>query len=69
MLEDRCRERQDKILRGATATIGARMVADHAVFDDLPAIPFDACDKRPGRVTSLAKTKCRIGYLPGAVAS
>ena len=54
LLEERCRERQGKILRGATTTIGARTTADQAVFPDLPATPFDACDKRPGRVTSQA---------------
>jgi hypothetical protein len=30
------------------------MAADQAVFKDPPATPFDACDKRPGRVTSQA---------------
>ena len=54
MLETRCRERQGKTLRGKTASIGARMTADQAVFQDLPAVPFEACDKRPGRVTSQA---------------
>ena len=54
VLEIRCRERQGRILRGATTTIGARMTADQAVFEDLPATPFEACDKRPGRVTSQA---------------
>ena len=49
MLEERCRERQARILRGATTTMGARMTADQAVFEHLPATPFDACDKRPGR--------------------
>ena len=34
ILEERCRERQDKILRGATATIGVRMVADQVAFGD-----------------------------------
>ena len=54
MLEARCRERQSKTLRGSDAPIGARLKADQAVFQDLPATPFDACDKRPGRVTSQA---------------
>jgi len=54
MLEERCRERQDKVLRGNSASIGERMAADRAVFEDLPATLFDACDKRPGRVTSQA---------------
>ncbi len=54
MLLGRCRERQTATLRGADGTIGARMEADQAKFDDLPATPFDACDKRPARVTSQA---------------
>jgi len=54
MLEERCRERQSKILRGNSASIGERMAADQAVFEDPPATPFDACDKRLGRVTSQA---------------
>ena len=54
MLEERCHERQSKILRGSEAPIGARLKADQAVFQDQPATPFDACDKRPGRVTSQA---------------
>jgi transposase len=53
-LETRCRERQGKTLRGKTASIGTRLTADQAAFRDLPATPFDACDKRPGRATSQA---------------
>lgn len=54
MLEDRCRERQGKTLRGRDAPIGARLTADQTAFQDLPAAPFEACDKRSGRVTSQA---------------
>jgi transposase len=54
MLEDHCHARQSKILRGNTTSIGDRMAADQATFQDLPPAPFDACDKRPGRVTSQA---------------
>ena len=54
MLEARCRERQSKTLRGQAAPIGERLKTDQAVFRDLPATPFEACDKRPGRVTSQA---------------
>ena len=54
MLEERCRERQSKTLRGSDAPIGERLKVDQVVFQDLPATPFDACDKRPGRVTSQA---------------
>jgi hypothetical protein len=54
VLEIRCRERQGKTLRSNTASIGIRTTTDRAVFEDLPATPFDVCDKRPGRVTSQA---------------
>lgn len=54
MLEERCRERQNKILRGSDAPIGERLKVDRAVFQDLPATPFEPCDKRSGRVTSQA---------------
>ena len=54
MLETRCRERQGKTLRGYEAAIGVRLQADRAAFQDFPAVPFEACDKRPGRVTSQA---------------
>lgn len=54
MLEERCRERQNKILRGSDAPIGKRLKVDRAVFQDLPATPFEPCDKRSGRVTSQA---------------
>lgn len=54
MLEKRCRERQNKTLRGRSAPICERLKVDHTVFQDLPATPFEACDKRPGRVTSQA---------------
>lgn len=54
LLEQRCRERQSKTLRGYGAPIGERLKADQAVFQELPATPFEACDKRPGRVTSQA---------------
>ncbi len=54
LLEERCRERQNKTLRGNTTSIGERLAADQAAFQELPPTPFDACDKRPGRVTSQA---------------
>lgn len=54
MLEERCRDRRAKVLRGQAMSIGGRMAADRAAFQDLPPTPFDACDKRPGRVTSQA---------------
>ena len=63
MLKARCRERQGKTLRANTASTGLRMTADKAAFQDLPAVPFEACDKRPGRVTSQALV-CYKGSCP-----
>jgi transposase len=54
MLEERCRQRQNKILRGSDTPINERLEADQAVFQDLPATAFEPCDKRSGRVTSQA---------------
>jgi transposase len=54
LLEQRCRERQSEILRGHSTSISERLKADQAVFQELPATPFEACDKRSGRVTSQA---------------
>ena len=53
-VEERCRERQSKTLRGRDGSIGDRLKVDQAAFQDLPATPFEACHKRPGRVTSQA---------------
>ena len=55
ILLERCRTRMGAVLRGAdSADIGARLEADRAAFMDLPPTPFDACHKRPGRVSSLS---------------
>lgn len=55
MLLERCRTRMGAVLRSANgADIGTRLETDRAAFMDLPPTPFDACDKRPGRVSSLS---------------
>ncbi|MBA3625896.1 MAG: IS21 family transposase [Methylibium sp.] len=54
MLLERCRARQDAVLRGADGTIGERLAADRAAFSELPPTPLDACDKQPGKVSSQA---------------
>jgi transposase len=59
MLEERCRERQSKVLRGRDGSIGERLATDQAAFMDLPATSFEACDRRPGRVTSQALVRYR----------
>ena len=54
MLRERCKARQQVVLRDADGTIAERLEKDRAAFIDLPAVPFDACDQRPGRVLSQA---------------
>ena len=53
-LERRCLERTDSRLRGHTETIGQRMERDLDALLPLPAVPYDACDKQAGRVSSLS---------------
>jgi transposase len=54
-----CRRRLSDRLRGHDATIGARLARDQACFHDLPTTPYDACDKQPGRVSSLSLVRYR----------
>jgi transposase len=58
LLED-CRRRQGDRLRGHDATIGERLARDLAAFNALPSVPYDACDKKPGRVSSLSLVRYR----------
>ena len=51
-LEGRCLERLEATLRGYTETIGERMKQDLAALLPLPAVPYDASDKRMTRVSS-----------------
>ncbi|MGH7042704.1 MAG: IS21 family transposase [Acetobacteraceae bacterium] len=54
-----CRRRLGDRLRGHEATIGARLARDQVCFHDLPPAPYDACDKQPGRVSSLSLVRYR----------
>jgi transposase len=49
-----CRRRFGDRLRGHKETIGERLGRDLAAFHELPPAPYDACEKRPGRVSSLS---------------
>src|SRR5688572_19493695 len=49
-LEQRCLERLDHRVRGHAESIGERLVHELAALQPRPATPFDACDRRPGRV-------------------
>jgi hypothetical protein len=51
-LEVQCRKRQADVLRGHEETIGARLERDLAAMAPLPAMPFEACDRASGRVSS-----------------
>jgi transposase len=54
-----CRRRLEDRLRGHDETIGERMERDLAAFHDLPATPYDACEKQAGRVSSLSLVRYR----------
>jgi len=53
-LEAQCLKRQGDRLRGHEETIGERMRRDLEIFCELSTVPFDACDKQSGRVSSLS---------------
>jgi hypothetical protein len=50
----RCGERQAAKLRRHEETVAGRLERDRAAFLALPAAPYDACNRQPGRVTSLS---------------
>jgi hypothetical protein len=54
-----CRRRFGDRLRGHDETIGERLARDLACFHALPLSPDDACEKRPGRVSSLSLVRYR----------
>ena len=58
-LEQRCLERMDATLRGHTETIGQRIERDLDALLPLPAVPYDACDQRTSRVSSLSLVRYR----------
>lgn len=53
-LLEQCLKRRRDVLRGHSQTIDERLAADLAAFRALPAVAFDPCDKRTGRVSSLS---------------
>lgn len=58
-LAEQCRRRMADRLRGHKNTIGERFIADAEQLQPLPAFPYDACDKQPGRVSSLSLVRYR----------
>ena len=53
-VERRCLERMDARLRGHAESIGQRMERDLDALLPLPPVPYDACDRQAGRVSSLS---------------
>jgi len=58
-LAARCRRRHNDRLRRHAETIGERLARDLEAFADLPPVPYDPCDRRPGRVSSLSLVRYR----------
>jgi len=58
-LERKCSERRGRRLRRHRETIGERCERDRQAFLPLPAAPYEACDKRSTRVTSLSLVRYR----------
>lgn len=58
-LLERCRTRLTDRLRGHGGTIGERLERDLAAFQKPLPAPYDACEKRTGRVNSLSLVRYR----------
>ena len=58
-LMESCRKRLSDRLRGHDGTIGERLAHDLAAFQTPLPAPYDACEKRPGRVSSLSLVRYR----------
>jgi transposase len=53
-LERRCLDRLNDRVRGQAGSIGERLERDLATLQPLPPAAYEACDRRPGRVSSLS---------------
>ena len=58
-LARQCRARRGRRLRRHTETIGERFARDREALLPLPPVPYDACDTRTTRVTSLSLVRYR----------
>ena len=67
-LEQQCLARMDAQLRGHTETIGQRMERDLEALLKLPSVPYDACDKQAGRVSSMSLVRYRTNDYSAPVA-
>jgi transposase len=58
-LREQCIERRERRLRGHKESIGERFEKDKGMLLPLPAAPYEACEKRTARVTSLSLVRYR----------
>jgi len=58
-LLESCQKRLSDRLRGHDGTIGERLAHDLAAFQKPLPVPYDACEKRPGSVSSLSLVRYR----------
>jgi hypothetical protein len=58
-LEEDCRKRRQRRLRGHTETIGERFERDRQALLPLPSSPYEACEKQMARVNSLSLVRYR----------
>lgn len=58
-LEQQCRKRCERRLRGHSETIGERFERDRAALLPLPAAPYEACEKISARVSSMSLVRYR----------
>ena len=58
-LRDQCLQRRQHRVRGHQETIGERFARDRAALLPLPPVPFEACEKRAARVSSMSLVRYR----------
>jgi transposase len=58
-LEQQCRKRRERRLRGHSETIEERFERDRAALLLLPAAPYEACEKISARISSLSLVRYR----------
>jgi len=68
-LEQRCLERLDHRVRGQPESIGERLVRDLAALQTRPPAPYEACDCKAARVSSLALVSSPCVLLFGGQAA
>ena len=58
-LLEQCRKRRERRMRGHQETIAERFERDHAALLPLATVPYEACEKRTAKVSSLSLVRYR----------